>query len=185
MFLSLLSPFALPILQANSNGTLMWYFLIVLIILLLLLLFWYWWQPSESDDQRGADLKTDASVSADQGMTALSGAGGSSLSTPATASAVGKPAVTAMATAATEVKPDDLTRIEGIGPKISGILHEAGIHTFAQLATGDVATLQSTLEGKVRIFFPDTWPEQAALAAKGDWDALAALQDTFKAGRRQ
>lgn len=185
MFLSLLSLFALPALQANSDGTLMWYFLIVLIVLLLLLLFWYWWHPSESDDQRGADLKTDASVSAGQGMTAVSDADVTSLSTPATASVADKPAVTAMATAATDTKPDDLTRIEGIGPKISGILHEASIHTFAQLAATEVSTLQTTLEGKVRIFFPDTWPEQAALAAKGDWDALKVLQDTFKAGRRQ
>ena len=38
------------------------------------------------------------------------------------------------ATAATHIESDDLTRIEGIGPKINAELHNAGIHTFADLA---------------------------------------------------
>ena len=31
---------------------------------------------------------------------------------------------------------------------------------------------------------PSTWPEQASLAAAGEWDALQALQDELKGGRR-
>ena len=40
---------------------------------------------------------------------------------------------------------DDLTRIEGIGPKISGLLQEAGISSFAQLAGTDMDRLQQII----------------------------------------
>lgn len=37
---------------------------------------------------------------------------------------------------------DDFTKIEGIGPKISGLLHDAGMATYADLAKADVDTLK-------------------------------------------
>ena len=80
---------------------------------------------------------------------------------------------------------DDLRRIEGIGPKIAATLRAAGITAYAQLAETAVGRLEEILrEGGIRIAFPDTWPEQAALAAADDWEGLAALQSTLKAGRR-
>lgn len=86
---------------------------------------------------------------------------------------------------AEDVTPDDLTKVEGIGPKISSILQENGIATFAQLAATDVEKLKQIMrDAKLRIAAPDTWPEQAALAAAGKWDELDELQDTFKGGRR-
>ena len=82
-------------------------------------------------------------------------------------------------------EPDDLKKIEGIGPKISGLLQEKGILTFAQLANTQVETLrQFMLDAKLRIARPDTWPEQAALAAAGKWEELDTLQDNLKGGRR-
>lgn len=82
-------------------------------------------------------------------------------------------------------EPDDLTALEGIGPKISGVLQASGVRTFAQLAAMDVAQLKAILkEGGIRIANADTWPEQAALAARGDWDGLATLQGSLKGGRR-
>lgn len=84
--------------------------------------------------------------------------------------------------------PDDLKRIEGIGPKISMVLQEAGIVTFAQLAAASPDRLAQILEAAdarlLQLADPTTWPEQAALAAAGEWDALGALQDTLKGGRR-
>ncbi len=82
--------------------------------------------------------------------------------------------------------PDDLKVIEGIGPKIERLLHEAGILTYAQLAATDVERLREILtEAKlINIADPTTWPEQAALAAAGKWDELKALQDELKGGRR-
>ncbi len=80
---------------------------------------------------------------------------------------------------------DDLRRIEGIGPKVASVFQAAGITTFARLAATDVDQLKGVLKGAgVRIADPGTWPEQASLAAGGDWDALKALQGTLKGGRR-
>jgi predicted flap endonuclease-1-like 5' DNA nuclease len=84
--------------------------------------------------------------------------------------------------------PDDLTRIEGIGPKISGLLQEAGITTFAQLADTDPGSLEEILEASDprlrRLANPATWPEQAALAAADEWEAHEALRSELKGGRR-
>ena len=81
--------------------------------------------------------------------------------------------------------PDDLERIEGIGPKIAGLLQAAGITTFSQLASADVGRLKQILsDAGIRIADPTTWAEQAGLAAAGKWDELHALQDKLKGGRR-
>jgi hypothetical protein len=37
----------------------------------------------------------------------------------------------------------------------------------------------------IHIATPDTWPEQAGLAAAGRWEELEALQDSLKGGRKQ
>jgi hypothetical protein len=81
--------------------------------------------------------------------------------------------------------PDDLKRIEGIGPKISSVFQAAGITTFAQLAAADAGRLRQILkEAGIRIADPSTWPEQASLAAAGEWNALTVLQAELKGGRR-
>ncbi len=81
--------------------------------------------------------------------------------------------------------PDDLTKIEGIGPKTSSIFQAAGIATFAQLAGTDVEKLQAILdEAGLRLGNPSTWAEQAQLAASGEWDALEKLQDELQGGKR-
>ena len=81
--------------------------------------------------------------------------------------------------------PDVLKKIEGIGPKVEQILNQAGIKTFAELAKADVEELRKVLTAaKLQMMDPSGWIEQAELAAKGDWDALATLQDELKGGRR-
>jgi predicted flap endonuclease-1-like 5' DNA nuclease len=84
--------------------------------------------------------------------------------------------------------PDKLTRIEGIGPKISSVLQAAGITTFSQLADTTPEQIEQILEESDprlrRLAKPATWPEQAALAASGEWEALTALQKEFKRGQR-
>ena len=106
-----------------------------------------------------------------------------------TAVTVSEPAPSAMTLVEEEpapVQPDDLKVIEGIGPKIEGILHDAGIKTFAQLAAAQVSQLEKIVreDAGIRVAFPDTWPEQAKLAAEKAWDALEKLQDDLKGGRR-
>lgn len=86
-----------------------------------------------------------------------------------------------------QAKPDDLKVIEGIGPKIAGLLNAAGITTFAQLAETEVSRLEAILREAdlSNIAKPDTWPEQARLAAAGDWEAFKTLTDQLKGGRRE
>jgi predicted flap endonuclease-1-like 5' DNA nuclease len=82
-------------------------------------------------------------------------------------------------------EPDDLTKIEGIGPKINATLQEAGIRTFIQLSDSEPAALKQILvDAGIRMGYPDTWPEQAALAAKADWNALKEFQSGLQGGRR-
>jgi small subunit ribosomal protein S1 len=82
---------------------------------------------------------------------------------------------------------DDLKKIEGIGPKISQILTEAGIPSFEALSKADPDKLREILEAagsRYKMFDPSTWPEQASLAAAGEWDKLKKLQDDLDGGRR-
>lgn len=87
---------------------------------------------------------------------------------------------------AATIVADDLTRIEGIGPKISGLLQGAGISTFEQLAGTKVDRLEQILADAnlVGLANPSTWPEQARLAAADDWQRLETLQQELKGGRR-
>ncbi len=81
--------------------------------------------------------------------------------------------------------PDDLTRVEGIGPKVAGLLQANGIKTYAHLAATDVSRLRDFLrEQGLQFMNPATWPQQAGLAAAEDWDNLETLQNELKGGRR-
>ena len=83
--------------------------------------------------------------------------------------------------------PDDLTRIEGIGPKIAEILQAGGIGSFQELASAKVERLKELLDAAGSNFAthdPGTWPEQAGLAAKGDWEGLDKLKAALDGGRR-
>jgi small subunit ribosomal protein S2 len=86
--------------------------------------------------------------------------------------------------AQTAVAEDDLTRVYGIGPARAARLREAGIATFAALAMADADQLRDILEGVGgNPADLSTWPEQASLAAKGDWDGLQAAQEQLRAAR--
>jgi predicted flap endonuclease-1-like 5' DNA nuclease len=87
-----------------------------------------------------------------------------------------------------KVKSDDLTIVEGIGPKIASILKDAGIPDLASLAKSEIEHLKSILEKAGKRFNladPTTWPKQAALAAKEAWEELENLQKKLKGGRKQ
>jgi len=80
---------------------------------------------------------------------------------------------------------DDLTKLEGIGPKVSKILNEAGFTSFADLATADDAEVDKVLDAAgLQMMDSAGWIEQAKMAAKGDMEGLAKLQDELKGGRR-
>ena len=82
-------------------------------------------------------------------------------------------------------KPDNLELVEGLGPRSAQELRRAGIDTFAQLAAMEPEAIHQVLRNAgIRIAFPGTWPEQAGLAAAGDWNALKELQSSLQGGRR-
>jgi len=85
------------------------------------------------------------------------------------------------------VSEDDLTKIEGIGPKIAEILRQASIDTYTKLAASSEDTLQEILRSAGLPYAPSlpTWREQAAYAAQGDWKGLQSLQDELSGGRRK
>ena len=84
-----------------------------------------------------------------------------------------------------KVEADDLTKIEGIGPKVSKTLIEAGISTFEVLSNAKVEDIQKTLtDAGLKMMDASTWPQQAKLAAQGDWDGLKKLQDSLSGGRK-
>lgn len=91
------------------------------------------------------------------------------------------------AVSATEpVEPDDLKKIEGIGPKIAELLNNAGIQTFAQLGDADTEQLKQILAdagARYKLADPTSWPAQAKLAAAADWDGLNKLQDRLSGGK--
>ena len=83
-------------------------------------------------------------------------------------------------------KADDLRKIEGIGPKVAQHLNDAGMMTFVQLAQTEVERLREILEAAgpaYKRMDPQSWPKQAELAAKEEWDALKELQDQLDGGR--
>ncbi len=85
--------------------------------------------------------------------------------------------------ATSKTKGDDLKKIEGIGPKIAQTLTEAGIATFAELAKAKPAQISEIIAGVRGNHVPDTWPQQAKLAADGKWDELKELQDKLDGGK--
>jgi large subunit ribosomal protein L21 len=91
----------------------------------------------------------------------------------------------AMAAAAEVTEADNLTKIEGIGPKIAGLLNDAGINSFADLATQSEEALKEILTnagGNYGSKNPSTWAAQSQMAADGKWDELKVLQDELDGG---
>lgn len=95
-----------------------------------------------------------------------------------------------MAMAATPVvppTPDDLKVVEGIGPVIEKLFNNAGIWTFAELATTAPERLREILlagGSRFQIHDPSTWPDQAALARDSKWDELKKWQGELNKGRK-
>jgi len=84
-------------------------------------------------------------------------------------------------------KGDDLTIVEGIGPKIAEILVNAGIVTFADLAKAEVAKIEELLAeagSNYNTAVPTTWPEQAQLAADGKFEELEKLKIALDGGKK-
>ncbi len=82
-------------------------------------------------------------------------------------------------------KADDLTKIEGIGPKGAEALVNASIDTYAKLAKAKADKIKEILteaSSRMAHLDPTSWPKQAKMAAEGKWDELKEWQDNTKGG---
>ncbi|MCB9285293.1 MAG: DUF1049 domain-containing protein [Lewinellaceae bacterium] len=87
---------------------------------------------------------------------------------------------------AEEGEQHSLQVVEGIGPKIEALLNEAGIQTVQDLAGTEVERLQEILAAageRFRLHDPGTWPEQARLAAEGEWEQLKSFKEYLDGGK--
>lgn len=77
---------------------------------------------------------------------------------------------------------DDLKKIEGIGPKIEAVLNDGGIYTYSQLYNSNRNRLRQLLDeagSQFRMHNPDSWPHQAGMANRSEWDELATYQHSL------
>ncbi|GIM56726.1 50S ribosomal protein L21 [Capnocytophaga canimorsus] len=82
-------------------------------------------------------------------------------------------------------KADDLKKVEGIGPKAAEALVAAGVDTFAKLSkksADEIKTILTEASSTLAHLDPQTWPQQAQLAAEGKWDELKKWQDELNGG---
>ena len=86
-----------------------------------------------------------------------------------------------------KVRLNDLTVVEGIGPKIADLLLTNGFTTWWQLHQAHPDQLRRVLADagpRFQVHDPATWPEQAGLLARGEWQQFKLLGDRLKGGRR-
>ena len=101
---------------ADDDGGIPWSIWLLLIIILIVLFVWWWRQRSEAEARSTAPYEQAAPP-------------------PVTERPAPTPEPTEQPASSPELaEPVDLTRVEGIGPKISHVLQPAGIATVAQLA---------------------------------------------------
>jgi predicted flap endonuclease-1-like 5' DNA nuclease len=84
-------------------------------------------------------------------------------------------------------RPEDLEKVEGIGPKIAQLLIDGGIYDLADLAVAPLERVKEILKAagsRFAIADPTTWSAQAELGAKGDWAGMEAMQKELSGGRK-
>ncbi|MBO9309574.1 MAG: hypothetical protein J7551_07310 [Chloroflexi bacterium] len=143
---------------------------------------------AERAEAHSAPAETLAHAGAAEGSGSAAGASiapAAAAASAATEAVAAAPEALAEQAKAQPAPPDDLTIIEGIGPKISGALIAAGVDTFAKLAALQPEEIERIVRGAgVRMVGrAETWAKQAALAAEGKFDELRAYQRTLIAGR--
>ena len=96
-------------------------------------------------------------------------------------------AAAAAATPEPEPEPQDLQRIEGIGPKIEGVLQAAGYTTYARVAAASETELREALATGGITFAPAaaSWADQAQYLVDGDEDGLQEYQDYLVGGQER
>jgi len=76
---------------------------------------------------------------------------------------------------------DDLSKLNGIGPKSAAALKAAGIDSFHKLANSSEDQIRAAVAGVRLVGDVSTWARQASYAAQGDWAGL----NEFNASQRK
>ncbi|GAB2472424.1 hypothetical protein GCM10027063_11580 [Promicromonospora xylanilytica] len=128
--------------------------------------------PDETDETDGADGADGADVVAEAEAVARRAA-----EKDAAEEDAAEPAET----------PDDLRRIEGIGPKIAAALVAAGYPTYARIAAATEAELREAVAGQGIRFAPSaaSWADQAQYLVDNDADGLQEYQDYLVGGQER
>ena len=84
------------------------------------------------------------------------------------------------------LKGVDFRILEGIGPKVTAILHDNGIVAFRDLAAKSADELKALMTANRQFLVnPTTWARQAQLAADGKMDELEALKAELYKGKEK
>ncbi|MFI2489369.1 helix-hairpin-helix domain-containing protein [Promicromonospora kroppenstedtii] len=132
---------------------------------------------TDVDEVEGAEAKAEA-IAADEAAAA----------TAEQAEAAGTvEAEPAEVTPEPEPEPQDLQRIEGIGPKIETALTAAGYTTYAKVAGASEDELRAALAASGIKFAPaaTSWADQAQYLVDGDEDGLREYQDYLIGGQER
>jgi predicted flap endonuclease-1-like 5' DNA nuclease len=159
----------LPPLQAQPSGGIPWWvWLLVILVIVVLAFIWLRGRAGTGQPEMREAAPERGEVPPDAGLVERPVASAQEMAAPAAPVA------------------DDLAMIEGIGPRIADLLRQNGITTFEQLAQADVTRLREILQAARlgALADPATWPEQARLAAAGDWDQFEALTQRLRGGRQ-
>jgi predicted flap endonuclease-1-like 5' DNA nuclease len=84
-----------------------------------------------------------------------------------------------------KIVQDDLKLVEGIGPKIEELFHEAGYKTWDSVAKANPDALKAILEAageRFKMHNPGTWPRQCELMVQGEWAELKKYQEFLDGG---
>lgn len=85
-----------------------------------------------------------------------------------------------------KIAENDLTIIEGIGPKIEKLFQKAGIGTWKDFSETTVERCQEILNEagtSYKAHDPKTWPLQSEMAYSGKWEVLKMWQDDMLGGK--
>jgi predicted flap endonuclease-1-like 5' DNA nuclease len=85
-----------------------------------------------------------------------------------------------------KITADDLKLVEGIGPKIEELFHNAGLKTWADVAKTEASKLKEILVAGGERFLmhdPTTWPTQCQMMVEDKWAELKKYQDLLDGGK--
>jgi predicted flap endonuclease-1-like 5' DNA nuclease len=144
-------------------------------------------KPSGTTGASGTTSASGGSGDVSSSLGATSTSGTSSAPEPAAApTTLAFDAAAAKTAFGKSIEKDDLKIIEGIGPKIEGMFHEAGIKTWKVLSETAVAGCQEVLNKggeRYRVHDPASWPMQAKMCYEGKWKELVKWQDEHDHGK--